>query len=130
MDQVHRACGAELAQAIFEPVQVRSHERLYVGVGAHGVETLELAHLGRHFAANRHGDIRCRFEEELAEPTFVLTVAIAVDEPDGHGLVTTVDYLPHHLAGGGLVELEEHLTVGIETLGHRVAVAALDERGG
>ena len=128
VDEMQRAGCTEPAQLGLEAPQVGGHQRLHVGVGAGGVEPLVLAHPGRDLAAERRGDAGRGLQEQVTEPALVVAVAVAVHEPDGHGLVSAVDQLRHDCAGAGLVEGHQRFAPRVEALADDVAVLALDER--
>ena len=128
VDEIQRAGGAETLQFGFEASQVGSHEGLHVGVGAGRVEALELAHLRRDLAADRHGDVRVGFQQKVAEAALVVGVAVAVHEADGDGLVAAVEQLGDDGPRRGLVERHQNLAAGVDAFGDHEAVLALDQR--
>ena len=128
VDEIQRAGGAETMQFGFEASQVGRHEGLHVGVGTRGVEALELAHLRRDLAADRHRDVRVGLQQKVAEAALVVAVAVAVHEPGGDGLVAAVVQFGHDGAGARLIERHEHVAVGVDAFGDHEAVLALDQR--
>ena len=134
---VHQVDGTRCAggmQLLLEAVQVAGHERLEVGVGADGVEALELAHLWRHLGRDRDGCIGQVPGEHLAEATLVVAVAVGVHEAHGDRLIGAFVGALGQVAGEGLglgfVEGEEHRAVGADPLCEDVAVTSLDEGSG
>ena len=131
VDGTRRSGGLEL---LLEAVQVAGHERLEVGVGAHRVEALELAHLRRHLGRDRERGIGQVLGEDRAEAALVVPVAVGVHESHGNRLVVAVvgaiGQPAGQLVGLGLVEGAQHRAVGCDALAEDVAVAALDEGRG
>ena len=83
MDEEDRAFRAHLGQTHLQAGEIIGHLRTHIGIGAYGVEALELAHLRRDFRGNgdRHRNLA---RDDIAGATFMIRVHVGVDETNGH----------------------------------------------
>ena len=66
MHHQQRTGRARRLQRLHQPVEVRLHDRLDIGVGADGVEALVLAHLRRDFRRDRDRQLRQALLQRIA----------------------------------------------------------------
>ena len=107
--------------------EITIDDRLHEAVDGGGRSALVLAVLGQQLGAHRHVRVRPRRGHQIAGPTLVTVVDVGVDEVDDEGL----DALRAERLGGAaylaLVERDDHLTLGVDPLGHLQAQLARDE---
>ena len=119
--QQHRAAKAGARQLALELADVISHQRLQVGVGAGRGETLVFAHFRRHVRGQRHRDIRQPARDRRADPTLVLGIGEAVQQPDRHGLDLLRGERIDRAGNDVVVERQQHGALRIDALAHRHA---------
>ena len=70
-----------------QAVEIGRHQRLDVGVGADGVEALELAHLRRDLGRDRDRQVGRPRQQRIAHALLVIAVQVGVNKSDRDALI-------------------------------------------
>ena len=104
------AAHAFRPETVFEAAEIGIHERLDVGIGQHGVETLVFAHLRADLGRERHHGIRHPFGQNLSNHRLMRIVDVGVDESDGDALEARLGDPVNRGLDFGPVQGDQHVT--------------------
>jgi hypothetical protein len=126
--QQQRTGKAGALKLAFQSAEITSHQRLDVGVGAGGGETLVFAHLRRNIGRQRHRHVRQAARDRIAGAALVIGIGEAMEKADRDPLDPLRRKCVERAREAALVERHQHISLGIDPLAHRKAQAARHQR--